>query len=86
MTDDQKTSNLHLVKSAEVRPGTLEQKGVTSIVPVRAAILALHAPTTQEWPVPDRPGELWLAFSPDQARVIGIALLNVAQELDSDRH
>ena len=86
MTDVQKTSNLHLVKSAKVRPCELEQEGVTPIVPVRAAILALYAPTTQEWPVSSRPGELWLAFSPDQARAIGTAMLNVAQALDSDRH
>ncbi len=86
MSDEKQTATLHLVEKAEVRPGELEQEGVTPIVPVRAAILALYAPTTQEWPGPSRPGELWLAFSPAQARAIGTAMLTVAQALDSDRH
>ena len=77
------TATLQLVENADVRAYGMEQEGVTPIVPVRAVILALHAPTSQAWPAPARPGELWLAFSQAQARAIGTAILNAAQTLDS---
>jgi len=77
-----KETKLNLVKSAQVKSATLED---SRKIKVPMAILAVHCPTTQEWPVRYLATDQYFAFDPQKAREIGMALLKAADDLENPR-
>ncbi len=75
-------AKVHLVDKAQVHPAKFELDGATPIVPMRAVVLRVVAPTTDEWPIPSREGDQFLAFHPELAREIAEALVLAAREVE----
>ena len=77
-------TKVHLATDAVVRPVKPEMDGVTPIVPLKMISLQLLAPTTDEWPLPFREGEICVALHPGLAKDVAHALLAAVQELESN--
>lgn len=77
-------AEVHLVSDALVQPAKpLPLDGATSIESMPGVVvLRVLAPTTHEWPIPAREGELLLSFHPDLARQIAKDLELAAQEVE----
>ena len=81
-------TKVYLVEDARVIPsiGESADERVPLLRPIRAALILLDAPTTDEWPLDNLPPEsLAVALRPQQARKLGQQLLVTARKLEKKR-
>ena len=70
----------HFVEDAAVHPVNVDLESATPIFPLATVLVRLHAPRTDELPLPWEGGVL--AFPPELALRVGEALVKAAQTLE----